>query len=729
MTMLSVRAKESIKTALAIVIAYAIAFELGWEKPFWAGFAVAMVSLDTSGASLNKAAMRMLGTFVACAIALTSFALFPQERWALVSCLSLYVGFCIYMVAGDRRQYFWFVSAFVTMVILVDAAPSESSSASTPLNAFRITVARVEETGMGILVYSLISAFLWPRSSRGDLEAASRDLSATQGELYRRYRGLMVGQGAAEESRPARLREVPLVTKVVQALNAAESDSYRVWELRRQWRRYQRLSSEVMETLERWRETFPQLQGVELSKPLPNLDPLCAELDRRFAEVANLLGGGAPERPPEVVTLEVDQAGARALGHFEKAAVAVAKAQLDRLEQLSRSLHHVVRDICGYGSATTAPPAEKSRKWSVQIDPDRLGAAGSTMATLWIGFLIWVYVDPPTDALFVFMATQWVMISILARQSVLALMPGFPIGIALGGVLYIFVMPHLSGYAQLGAMLFGVTFAIFYLCWAPQLRLMRSVLLALVQVFVSLSNQQSYDFTSYANSAAAILLSLALAAAVLYLLTSPRPEKAFLRLFRRFFRQADFMLSRLALDRDQGRGWVERWKLALYSGDLLALPRKLEVLGRRIDYAALPKDTPEKVQALVTELQGIAYRIRALMEARELPQAEMLVRQFHDDLRAWRQTAQEQVRLWADDMDKAVAQGVDMEGRLAARMARLDARMEETQRGAGVGALSEQGYENFFRYLGGLRGLSETGIGFIRLARTVDWARWREARF
>ncbi|MDH3966565.1 MAG: hypothetical protein OEU56_06020, partial [Rhodospirillales bacterium] len=67
--------------------------------------------------------------------------------------------------------------------------------------------------------------------------------------------------------------------------------------------------------------------------------------------------------------------------------------------------------------------------------------------------------------------------------------------------------------------------------------------------------------------------------------------------------------------------------------------------------------------------------------------------------------------------------------RLAARMARLDARMEETQRQAEAGALSERDYENFFRYLGGLRGLSETGIGFIRLAETVDWARWREARF
>ncbi len=37
---LSTRSKESIKIALAMAIAYAIA--LGWEKPFWAGFAVAI---------------------------------------------------------------------------------------------------------------------------------------------------------------------------------------------------------------------------------------------------------------------------------------------------------------------------------------------------------------------------------------------------------------------------------------------------------------------------------------------------------------------------------------------------------------------------------------------------------------------------------------------------------------------------------------------------------------
>ncbi len=721
--MLSTRVKESIKTALAMVIAYAIALYLGWEKPFWAGFAVAMISLDTAGASLNKAAMRMLGTLVAGAAALTFIALFPQERWAMIAGLSLYVGFCVYMLTGDRYSYFWFVSAFTTLVIIIDTTPADS------LQAFRITVARVEETGMGILVYSLVSAFIWPQDSRGALEAASRDLAAAQEELFRSYRALMAGQGEAEDSRPLRLREVQLAARFRQALDAAETDSYEVWELRRQWRRLRQLSSEVMETLEQWRETFPELQDVELNRPLPNLEAFCAELEARFLEIRRLLAGETPTRSFDAVTLQVDRDEAHALGHFQRAAGALAKARLDRLETLSRHLLDTVRDMRGHGSQAREPSAEALPGKGIQIDPDRLGAAATVVATLWIGFLIWIYVDPPQGALFVFMATQWTMIAALARQRVTVLPPGFLVGILFGGALYVFVMPQLSGYTQLGAMIFCATFAIFYLCWAPHLRLVRSVLLALVNVLIAIDNQQSYDFASYLNTSATILLSLTLAIATSYFPTSPRPEKAFLRLFRRFLRQADFMLSRLALDRDQARGWAVRWKTALYSRDLLALPRKLEALGRQIDYALLPNDTPEKVQALALNMQAVAYRIEELLQARELPHSESLVRQFQEELRAWRQVAQEQLRLWADDPVAATAQELDMEGRLAARMARLDARIDEAYGQAETAALSARDFENFFRYLGGLRGLSESGIGFIRVAETVDWARWREARF
>ncbi|MGB5716263.1 MAG: FUSC family protein [Gammaproteobacteria bacterium] len=67
---LSTKAKQAIKIALAMSLAYGIALQLGWDNPMWAGFAVAFVSLATVGQSMNKAALRMLGTLIAVGVAL-----------------------------------------------------------------------------------------------------------------------------------------------------------------------------------------------------------------------------------------------------------------------------------------------------------------------------------------------------------------------------------------------------------------------------------------------------------------------------------------------------------------------------------------------------------------------------------------------------------------------------------------------------------------------------------
>jgi len=40
---LSTRTKQAIKTGLAVVIAYGVALQVGWEKPYWAAFAVVMI--------------------------------------------------------------------------------------------------------------------------------------------------------------------------------------------------------------------------------------------------------------------------------------------------------------------------------------------------------------------------------------------------------------------------------------------------------------------------------------------------------------------------------------------------------------------------------------------------------------------------------------------------------------------------------------------------------------
>jgi anti-anti-sigma regulatory factor len=48
MISLSTRTKEAIKTGLAMTIAYGIALQMDWDRPYWASFAVAFISLPTA---------------------------------------------------------------------------------------------------------------------------------------------------------------------------------------------------------------------------------------------------------------------------------------------------------------------------------------------------------------------------------------------------------------------------------------------------------------------------------------------------------------------------------------------------------------------------------------------------------------------------------------------------------------------------------------------------------
>jgi len=151
--MMPEKAREPFKTALAIVISYGIALAMDWDNPYWAAFAVAFISLSTAGQSFNKGAMRMFGTLVGIVAALSLIALFPQQRWSFILATSVYVGICTYLMTGPKKQYFWNVSGFVCVLLCMSAGPD-------PVNAFDTAILRAQETGLGILVYSLVTTLL-----------------------------------------------------------------------------------------------------------------------------------------------------------------------------------------------------------------------------------------------------------------------------------------------------------------------------------------------------------------------------------------------------------------------------------------------------------------------------------------------------------------------------------------------------------------------------------------
>jgi hypothetical protein len=290
-------------------------------------------------------------------------------------------------------------------------------------------------------------------------------------------------------------------------------------------------------------------------------------------------------------------------------------------------------------------------------------------------------------------------------------------------------MPHLSGYGELGLMIFGGAFGIGYLLSAPRLGMAKMALLVMFVRVISVQNEQTYSFLSYADAAVMTALVGALLVAIPYIPTSPRPEKVFLRLFRRFFRHAGFLISELGRDGKRKRGIAGRLKAILYRNELLELPGKLAACAQKIDYRAFPANTPERVQALVSSLYVLALEINDLVEAHPYPQADLLERAVDDEVRAWRQTAETRLQLRAEDPALATEPGADGRDQLMARLARLEARVDETLAQAGEGELSIEDLKNFYRLLGSYRGLSEAGVDFRRVAADIDWAQWQAARF
>jgi len=718
---LSTRTKGAIKTALAMTIVYGIALSMDWPNPHWAGFAVAVISLSTVGQSLNKGVLRMFGTLLAAAFSLTLVALVPQDRWWFFLVLSAFVGFCTYRMGGSKHQYFWHVAGFVSLIICMGSVPDTD-------NAFAVAVLRILETGLGILVYTLVTVLLWPADTRDELDTAVRRLATTQRKLYGRYRKLLHGEGQADDTHSLRMQEVQQFNQFNQALEAARADSYEVWEVRRQWQQVQAQTAEIMQTLERWRESFAGTQDLVIRDLLPNLDDLGEELDGRFEQIERLFLGEPPERFPQVVELPWNKEAVCSLNHFQKAALAVTRSRLQHLEAVTRALFDTLADIRGFGEKSVPPIDSAVPQSQFLFDPDRMAAAVSVAAGLWLAYLIWIYTEIPGGTAFVIMVGPFGMaLANMPQVPVLAVFRPAAFSVVFASVLYIFVMPQLSSFAGLGTLIFAVTFTICYLFHTPKQGLGKVFGLAIFVLISDISNQQSYSFLSMANTALMFPLVFALLGLSANIPFSARPEKAFLRLQGRFFTSCTYLLSTMGWGLTTTPTPLDRWRKAFQMREIAALPQKLATWGKAVDTSVLSGTTPQQVQALTTNLQSLTYRMQELLDAQTSSHAKLLVRELLVDVRAWRLKVTEIFQAWSQGPPTAPADAL-REG-FTARLARLERRLAETMNMAAEGELSDQDKEHLYRLLGAYRSLSEEGLEYARTAEGIDWRHWRESRF
>jgi hypothetical protein len=469
---------------------------------------------------------------------------------------------------------------------------------------------------------------------------------------------------------------------------------------------------------------------MDIHSTLPNAPAFFDELDCRFEEIRRLLEGQPTRYKLEPVSLRVNQNAVGGLSHFEQAALVVTRLELEKLETLTTALFDCALDLTGQATDNLTPqplPASKAAGSGIRLpvfDLDHLQSAAYAAVVTCVGFCVWIYVDPPGHNGWLFLLATFALITIGMQQvPVIRFVPPFAVAAVLCIGVYVFIMPRLSTYFELGLVLFTCMFILRYL-FTGLAQTMGNI--AIINM-LPIQNQQSYDFAALVNSMIFMIMVFLFLHAMSSMLGSPRPEKKVLVLLRRFFRSTEFLMSSLTHESARQASSIYRWKLAFYRHEMNSLPEKIGAWSKAIDQNKFSGNQPDQVQLLVMSLQDLVNRIDYLLEASDTPQAESLAREMKPSVRAWRSSIESLFVEWAANPGSKPAVG--LEQRLAARLGKLEQRIDATIEQADREALSDDDGENFYRLLGAYRGVSEAAVSYAGIAATLDWDNWREEKF
>jgi len=726
---LSQRFKDAFKLALAMVLAYGTSLALGWGHQYWSGLAVAMCGLTAAGDSLNKGLLRICGTLAAVVCTLTYVSLFPQDRWLFLLCLTLHAAFCTYMLGSTTRWYFWCVLGFTPAILAVGGG-------TEALATFQVVVLRAQETTLGVLIYSLVSAFVWPQDSHGPFLQSVRKLIDLQRHLTADTLARTIGRAGDAGSIEAVQRESEhLVGGLKSSLDAAELDGLDIWDRRQSWRRLIARAPLLSATLAQWQQALQEVQTLEMGRILPGLTAAGQEFDRRFIAIDQMLTGAESDGTTSPVDLSVDANAVGELDQFNRAVVVSLREHLESVDDLTAALLDDARDIrrAGSGAVQKAAARAPSRPWS--LDPDRLTYALRNFCAAWIGLVLWIWVPGLPKGLTLAIVLNSATISMALMPTVsprILLMPGM-LGVLFAGSLYLLVMPKLGGFPELAGMLFAATFLLAYLLPLPKNFVSRPISLSMLVMVTAVANEQTYSFVSVAQWFVLFPIIVGVLIISSHFPISMRTEDIFLRQIRRFLRSCAFITAARNRRPLQAQ-WivpVNRWRSAFHHNEVSRLPAKLTGMGGSLADEQLGMGGKQALDAMLTQLAVLAHRVEDLSAACAALHTTRPPRGVLEELEDWLDTL---TKLFADlASDPGTVDYAGLRQALSRKMERIEASvasaMTPATNEASWRSPSQDAQVALYRLLGALRGSSTASLLIAEQAAQIDWRRLRESRF
>ena len=177
----TVQLQEAFKLALSLMLFYWLALYMDWDLPKFGALAIVVTSLSTSGASLNKGIMRVTGTGIGALAGFVLLSWFSQSPLGMLLATAVYLVFVGYFIQTTRQGDTWFLAGLMVVSVW-------SSSYMKIDTAFHFATTRFLETAAGVLLFTIVSALLWPRTSGAALQRQGQAFWEGLQELFKQYR-------------------------------------------------------------------------------------------------------------------------------------------------------------------------------------------------------------------------------------------------------------------------------------------------------------------------------------------------------------------------------------------------------------------------------------------------------------------------------------------------------------------------------------------------------------
>lgn len=728
-------AQEAFKLALSMTLMFWLALWMNWDMPGNGGLAIILVSLGSTGASLQKGVMRIAGTTVGLCVAFLAIALFAQDRWLTLAFFSLYLLAVGYLIQWSPYGYAWYVAGFLPLTVWATTYMQPDMGYA----AFHYGTFRYLETTSGILIYTLVCALIWPRKAGDQLKQQGKDLWPQFRKLFIIYRGQLESGELNPQGEKLRIGLAGSLSQTLATLQAAYSDTSSIRDEKRVWEVLRVNVRALADALALWRQSIDDCRHLNPEEILPGLHKGLDVLEKRFERIENLWQVNPTTNEPlesdedadllKPLAVDMGRSSSGELSLFDRAALVTFVQQVKILDVATRELLGTMRVLAGLDSVSEfrvrslPPDLYRPSGW----DPQRLVKALFPPFCFVAAYFFWIYVNPPGGAQIPSLVASISLCFMMNPLNPIAMLKVLLVVMwVVVAPIYFFVMPALDTGVGLLSLIFVYTFVFGYLGGrSPALKLIP------IMMFVNMtgiSNHQTYSFMGLVTTGMVLILVVTIIAAIYMLLSPSRPERILLTSVRRFFKGCYGITGAFAFrgpkKQERGRNLRKRY----FESMVLPASRQLRAAQKNLNYKLFPDNDAEKVALLTAALQEMVYRIEALEIA-----YEQVATNYPDKLetlsplrKEMRERFQRVFRNWARFKQ---TEALEDERTAILELARDLERKLDAQEDDDTDLTDEKGSEVLYALMGAVRGLLQTMVETRKAVGQINWGQWAAARF